>query len=295
MSCSAVTRISFTTACRGYTRDGSPQTTTGSLRRVTLGPSEDADFIQFTEKPIYTGSRLTYLCDVFRTGHQFEQLGFHRLSYPLYAWGGGFAIRHEIEHELGWDVTTITEDTNLIWRAAKEYDLTYRLVNERFRNQAPPSLQSMFKQRRRLMSGTVKRRPSSPGIIPASLLHSRYCVGILSVRTATGSRVVSVAGYRAGYRSVQAHFDCLTRYPVRLHVPRSNCVSETPDTLAHLPVSDSDSRCTPCGRCTVGGGVVRPVEEFEVTEKVTAETIEELNRSLERVNYRTATGRTVAP
>jgi hypothetical protein len=28
----------------------------------------DADFIQFTEKPIYTGSRLTYLCEVFRTG-----------------------------------------------------------------------------------------------------------------------------------------------------------------------------------------------------------------------------------
>ena len=27
----------------------------------------DADFIQFTEKPIYTGSRLTYLCEVFRT------------------------------------------------------------------------------------------------------------------------------------------------------------------------------------------------------------------------------------
>lgn len=29
----------------------------------------DADFIQFTEKPIYTGSRLTYLCEVFRTGY----------------------------------------------------------------------------------------------------------------------------------------------------------------------------------------------------------------------------------
>nr|WP_256407113.1 hypothetical protein [Haloplanus ruber] len=28
-------------------------------------------------------------------------------------------------------------------------------------------------------------------------------------------------------------------------------------------------------------GVVRPVEEFEVTEKVTAETIEEVNQSLE--------------
>lgn len=32
----------------------------------------DADFVQFTEKPIYTGSRRTYLCEVFRTGYQFE-------------------------------------------------------------------------------------------------------------------------------------------------------------------------------------------------------------------------------
>lgn len=115
----------------------------------------DADFIQFTEKPIYTSSRLAYLCEVFRTGYQFEQLGFHRLSYPLYAWGGGFAIRRTIEAEIGWNVATITEDTNLIWRAAKEYDLTYQLVNSRFRNQAPPSVKAMLRQRRRWMSGTV--------------------------------------------------------------------------------------------------------------------------------------------
>ncbi|GGK77136.1 hypothetical protein GCM10009067_31940 [Haloarcula sebkhae] len=28
----------------------------------------EADFVQFTEKPIYTGSRLAYLCEVFRVG-----------------------------------------------------------------------------------------------------------------------------------------------------------------------------------------------------------------------------------
>lgn len=77
----------------------------------------DADFVQFTEKPIYTGSRLTYLCEVFRTGYQFEQLGFHRLSYPLYAWGGGFAIRHEIEQDLGWDVATITSSRHCTGRS----------------------------------------------------------------------------------------------------------------------------------------------------------------------------------
>jgi hypothetical protein len=115
----------------------------------------DADFVQFSEKPIYTGSRLAYLCEVFRVGYQYEQRAFHRLSYPLYAWGGGFAIRHSVENELTWDVATITEDTNLIWRAADRFDLDYRLVDARFRNQAPPSLKAMFKQRRRWMSGTL--------------------------------------------------------------------------------------------------------------------------------------------
>ena len=114
----------------------------------------DADVIQFTEKPIYTGSRLAYLCEVFRTGYQFEQLGFHRLSYPLYAWGGGVAVRHEIEQEITWDVATITEDTNFIWRAADTRDLTFALVDARFRNQAPPSVKSLLKQRRRWISGT---------------------------------------------------------------------------------------------------------------------------------------------
>ena len=104
----------------------------------------DADIVQFSEKPIYTGSRLAYLCEIFRVGYQFEQLGFHRLRYPLYAWGGGVAIRHEIEDEITWDVATITEDTNFIWRAAETRDLTYRLVDARFRNQAPPSIRSLI-------------------------------------------------------------------------------------------------------------------------------------------------------
>ena len=116
----------------------------------------DADIVQFTEKPLYTGSKLAYLCEIFRVGYQFEQLGFHRLRYPLYAWGGGVAIRHEIEDEITWDVSTITEDTNFIWRAAESRDLSYRLVDARFRNQAPPSMKSLIKQRRRWISGTIR-------------------------------------------------------------------------------------------------------------------------------------------
>ncbi|PHQ38043.1 hypothetical protein DJ69_13770 [Halorubrum persicum] len=235
----------------------------------------DADFIQFTEKPIYTGSRLTYLCEVFRTGYQFEQLGFHRLSYPLYAWGGGFAIRREIEQEVGWDVATITEDTNLIWRAAKNRDLTYQLIDARFRNQAPPSLKSMIKQRRRWMSGTVGDdyllpplyRPlyftrviawafspfvpllaissyllpgTAPGIGLYSLL-STALLGILFVYMLFG-----VVAYRK-HPILWPIFLILTPLAVILH--------------------------------SVGAlwGVVSPVENFEVTEKVTADVIEQAN------------------
>ncbi|WP_018256711.1 glycosyltransferase family 2 protein [Halomicrobium katesii] len=239
----------------------------------------DADFVQFTEKPIYTGSRLTYLCEVFRTGYQFEQFGFHRLTYPLYAWGGGFALRHEIEQELGWDVATITEDTNLIWRAADRYDLEYRLVDARFRNQAPPSVTSMLKQRRRWMSGTVgddhllpaSYRPlyltrvvawafspfvpllvvasyllpgSAPGIELYGLL-STALLGILFVYMLLG-----VVAYRK-HPVLWPVFLVLTPLAVVLHAAGAMW------------------------------GVVRPVEEFEVTEKVPPQTIEEVNQTLD--------------
>ena len=236
----------------------------------------DADFIQFTEKPIYTGSRLTYLCEVFRTGYQFEQLGFHRLAYPLYAWGGGFAIRREIEAEIGWDVATITEDTNLIWRAATEYDLSYQLVDARFRNQAPPSLKAMLKQRRRWMSGTVGDdyllpplyRPLYftrvvawafspfvpflalvsyllPGTAPGMELYallSTALLGILFVYMLFG-----LVAYRK-HPFLWPIFLLLTPVAVVLH--------------------------------SIGAlwGVVSPVKNFEVTEKVAPETIEAANR-----------------
>jgi hypothetical protein len=120
-----------------------------------------ADLIQISEHPLRTGSWLVYLCEVFRVGYQREQRAFHRMAYPLYAWGGAVAVRHELENEVTWDVPTITEDTTYIWRAAKHVDqqggrFEYRLLNRRFRNQAPPSIWEMFNQRRRWMSGTLR-------------------------------------------------------------------------------------------------------------------------------------------
>lgn len=120
-----------------------------------------ADLIQITEHPLRTGSWFVYLCEVFRVGYQREQRAFHRIAYPLYAWGGAVAVRHELEDQITWDVPTITEDTTYIWRAARHAERSgrpfeYRLLNSRFRNQAPPTIREMFNQRRRWMSGTLR-------------------------------------------------------------------------------------------------------------------------------------------
>lgn len=121
---------------------------------ASFGGLPDADVVQFTELPRRTGSWLAYLSEVYRIGYQIEQRAFDRFRFPLYAWGGGIAIRPELEHRVTWDAESITEDTDFVWRAASEAPLDFRVLNAKFRNQAPPSLWSMIVQRRRWMSGT---------------------------------------------------------------------------------------------------------------------------------------------
>jgi len=236
----------------------------------------DADFIQFTEKPIYTGSRLTYLCEVFRTGYQFEQLGFHRLDYPLYAWGGGFAIRREIEAAVGWDVATITEDTNLIWRAAREYDLTYKLVDARFRNQAPPSLKAMIKQRRRWMSGTV----GDDYLLPP-LYRPLYFTRVIAWAFSPFVPLLAIASYLLPgtapgiglYALIStALLGILFVYMLFGLIAYRKHPLLWPIFLLLTPLA--------VVLHSVGAlwGVVSPVETFEVTEKVTADVVEEANK-----------------
>ncbi len=248
----------------------------------------DADFVQFTEKPIYTGSRLTYLCEVFRTGYQFEQLGFHRLTYPLYAWGGGFAIRHEIEQEVGWNVATITEDTNLIWRAAKRYDLDYQLVDSRFRNQAPPSVRSMLKQRRRWMSGTIR----DDRLLPASY-RPLYLTRVVAWAFSPFVPLLAVASYLLPGTApgVELYGLISTALLGILFVYMFLGVIAYRKHPMLWPVF---LLLTPLAVVVHAGGalwgVIRPVEEFEVTEKVTAETIEAANRSLDEGDLRNHDG-----
>lgn len=202
-------------------------------------------------------------------------MGFHRLRYPLYAWGGGVAIRHEIEDEITWDVATITEDTNFIWRAAETRDLTYRLVDARFRNQAPPSVRSLIKQRRRWISGTLRDggllprtyrplyytriiawafSPFVPVLVVAAYLFpgtapSMELYGTISLVLVTMLFVYTGAGI-VGYR----------KHPILW-----------PILLVLTPLAVFVH--------SVGAlwGLVRPVETFEVTKKVDPTVVEEIH------------------
>lgn len=121
----------------------------------------DADIVQFRERPQRTGSLLAYLAEIHRIGFNTEQLGFPHLRYPLYAWGGGIAIRTAVEDEVTWDVDTIVEDSVFVWRAI-EAGASYHVSDVCFRNQAPPSVRAMVGQRRRWLTGTRMQRTLLP-------------------------------------------------------------------------------------------------------------------------------------
>lgn len=239
----------------------------------------DADFVQFTEKPIYTGSRLTYLCEIFRTGYQLEQLAFHRLSYPLYAWGGGFAVRHELEEQLGWDVATITEDTNFIWRAARDYDIDYQLVNSRFRNQAPPSVRALLKQRRRWMSGTV----ADDDLLPV-WYRPLYFTRVIAWAFSPFVLVITVSVYL-----LPISFPSLPLYELlslgALSILFLYMLGGAIAYRKHPLLWPVLFLLTPVAIAihATGAlwGIVRPIEEFEVTEKVAPTVVERKNKGLD--------------
>lgn len=121
-----------------------------------------ADIVQFRERPTRTGSLVSYLAEIHRIGFNVEQKEFDHLRIPLYAWGGGIAIRTEIEHEITWDVETIIEDSVFVWRAILEADASFHVTDVFFENQAPPSIKAMIRQRRRWLTGTRMQRDLLP-------------------------------------------------------------------------------------------------------------------------------------
>jgi len=125
----------------------------------------DADVVQLRERPRRTDSVLTYLADVYRMGVQFEQRAFARLRIPLFAWGGGIAVRAELEDAVTWDRETLVEDTAFVWAAATQFDVEFALARATCRNQAPPTLGEIVQQRRRWAAGNLQA---------ASMLPTRY-------------------------------------------------------------------------------------------------------------------------
>lgn len=123
----------------------------------------DADIVQFGEKPFKTDSLITYWIEVFRMGFQVEMRGFSMFSIPLYAWGGGIAVRTELEDQVTWNFESIVEDTSFVWRAARDYDIDFKYCQTKFRNQAPPSIKALIQQRRRWFAGSVSEIQLLPG------------------------------------------------------------------------------------------------------------------------------------
>ncbi|MEF8894608.1 glycosyltransferase [Halodesulfurarchaeum sp.] len=123
---------------------------------LEFGGFPDADIIQFNEFPRKTSSLLTYFCEINRIGFQIEQTSFPRVKIPLYAWGGGIAIRKSVEDEITWDYPTVIEDTVFMWRAFTELDreVSFAYIPDRISNQAPPNFWEMFQQRRRWIAGS---------------------------------------------------------------------------------------------------------------------------------------------
>lgn len=114
----------------------------------------DADVVQFAERPRANGSLLTWLTEVYRVGNGVERAGFGTLV-PLYAWGGGLAVRKRLEDDLQWNRATIVEDSAFV-RDAVSAGYSYAVRMIRFDNQAPPSVRELVEQRRRWSSGRMR-------------------------------------------------------------------------------------------------------------------------------------------
>jgi hypothetical protein len=239
----------------------------------------DADVIQFTEKPLFTGSRIAYLCEIFRVGYQYEQFGFHRLRYPLYAWGGGIAVRASLEDRVGWDVATITEDTNFVWRAAAATGLDFRVLDLRFRNQAPPSVGATLRQRRRWISGTLRDGPLLPPRY-RPLYYTRIVAWAFSpfvpVFAVAGHLVPFAVPTLATYRTLSlALAAMLLVYTLAGLIGYRKHPAVWPVVLLLTPLAVVAH--------SIGAlwGLVRPVRTFAVTEKVAPETVERIHDRLD--------------
>ena len=225
----------------------------------------DADVVQLREEPRRTGSVLSYLADVYRMGIQVEQRAFARLSIPLFAWGGGIAVRREAEDAVTWNRETLVEDTAFVWKAAERFDLDFELADVAVRNEAPPSLYEITQQRRRWTAGNLraaKMLPARYGL----LTHLRNYAWALSPVVTLVTMTLSIVGVSVVFGGLflaasltLAAFTAFWFLRGVAHYGR-----ETAGWALAVPLAPVVTVVHSLG--TVAG-VLDPPEEFRVTEK----------------------------
>ena len=112
----------------------------------------DADIVQFQEVPT-TNSLLIGSIEAYRIGFQLEQALFEKFP-PLFLWGGGVAIKQQLEDEITWDRSGITEDTAFIFSIRRPY--TFKYSKHQIKAEAPLTVKDLIKQRWRWASGTYQ-------------------------------------------------------------------------------------------------------------------------------------------
>ena len=192
--------------------------------------------------------------------------------------GGCLAVRASVEDAVTWDASTVTEDTNFLWRAAAHGQLDFAVLDVRFRNQAPPSIRAMMNQRRRWISGTR----ADGGLLPRSyrpLYYTRIVAWAFSplvpilvvVSAATPGAVPAAGAYQAASLAL---FGLLFVY---MGVGTVRYRKSVGRALAYVAATPIAFLAHSAGALW---GVVRPVDSFAVTQKVAPETVESVNTRL---------------
>ncbi|EMA40744.1 hypothetical protein C448_12776 [Halococcus morrhuae DSM 1307] len=226
-----------------------------------------ADVVQFTERPRRTNSWLAYLADVYRMGAQIEQRAFHRLRIPLFAWGGGIAVRHSLEQEITWDRPTLVEDTAFLWQAARNTTVSYALSPDSFANQAPPSLGEIFQQRRRWAAGNHQEADNLPLRYRLLAKHRSYAwavspiVPFIALFAAMGGLHL-VYGLILQTVSLTLGLLMVVRFILGLHHYEQL-------TLRSLPLIALVPLAALVHSVGATAGLVAPPDDFHVTEKAT--------------------------
>jgi hypothetical protein len=226
----------------------------------------DADVVQLREQPRETGSVLSYLADVYRMGVQIEQRAFARLSVPLFAWGGGIAVRTSVEDAVTWNRETLVEDTAFVWAAARRFDLDFELAPVVCRNEAPPNLYEILQQRRRWAAGNLRATTLLPFRYRLLTRVRNYAWALSPVVTLV-ALPLSLLGVGVVYGGLFAVASLALALFTVLWFLRGVAYYETPAAHWALAVPLAPVVTVVHSMGTVAG-IIDPPEEFRVTQKV---------------------------